>query len=72
MLIDWQNQHSKNGYTTNTIPIKIPMTSITEIKISTQSSLGNIKDLEYPCQYQGKRAMLEVSQYPISNYITEP
>jgi hypothetical protein len=41
MLMDWQNQHSKNGYTTKSnlhvqsIPIKIPMTFITEIEKST-------------------------------------
>jgi hypothetical protein len=41
MLMDWQNQHSKNVYTTkNNIHvqpnlIKIPMTFITEIEIST-------------------------------------
>jgi hypothetical protein len=41
MLMDWQNQHSKTGYTTKSnihihaIPIKIPLTFITEIEKST-------------------------------------
>jgi hypothetical protein len=41
MLMEWQKQHNKNGYTTksnlhvHTVPIKIFMTFITEIKKST-------------------------------------
>jgi hypothetical protein len=39
ILMDWQNQHSKNGYTTiymfNVIPINIPMPFNTEIEKST-------------------------------------
>jgi hypothetical protein len=41
MLMDWQNQHSKNGYTTKSNlqvqynSTKIPVTFITEIEKST-------------------------------------
>jgi hypothetical protein len=45
----------------NAIPIKIPMTFITEIeKINPKVHL------------EAKRARLEVLQYPTSNYTTEP
>jgi hypothetical protein len=38
-------------YMFNTIPIKISVTFITEIKKSTQSSFGNMKDHEWTRQY---------------------
>jgi hypothetical protein len=56
----------------NAIPIKFPVKFITEIEKSTENSFGNTRDCEYPRPNSAKRAMLEVSQYPTSNYITKP
>jgi hypothetical protein len=54
MLVDWQNQHSKNGYTIKSTLhvqqnlIKIPMTFITEVEKSTQKFIWKHKRTQIP------------------------
>jgi hypothetical protein len=56
----------------NVIPIKIPMTFITDIEKSTVKFIWKYNRPYSQSNTEQKRATLEVSQYPTSNYTTKP
>jgi hypothetical protein len=59
-------------YLFNAVPIKITVTFITDIEKSTLMFIWKHKILQTAKAVLSKKAMLEVSQYPTSHYITMP
>jgi hypothetical protein len=78
MLMDWKNQHCENGYTTkiymfNALSIKIPMTFFTQIEESILKLLWKYKRPPITKAIMIKKnPVLEVTQFPTSNYTKEP
>jgi hypothetical protein len=78
MLMDWQNQHSKNDYTTkNNLHVQCYSYQNPndfhhrDWKIYPIVHLETQKTTNSPGNTEQKRTMLEVSQYLTSTYTTE-
>jgi hypothetical protein len=56
----------------NVIPIKIPMAFFTEIEKQTVKFIWKPNRPSIAKAILSKRTKMEVSQYPTSNYTTEP